>query len=74
MGIALLYVVIDACLCRSMLATGLPLVVQSSLYSISNIIVQSTVNSFGADAVTGWGSPPVWTGSSGWSPRRSASP
>lgn len=55
MGIALLYVVIDACLCRSMLATGLPLAVQSSLYSISNIIVQSTVNSFGADAVTGWG-------------------
>lgn len=46
---------IDRFICRSMLATGLPLAVQSSLYSISNIIVQSTVNSFGADAVTGWG-------------------
>lgn len=46
---------IDRSICRSMLATGLPLAVQSSLYSISNIIVQSTVNSFGADAVTGWG-------------------
>lgn len=46
---------IDARLCRSMLATGLPLAVQASLYSVSNIIVQSTVNSFGADAVTGWG-------------------
>lgn len=46
---------IDRRICKSMLATGLPLGVQSSLYSISNIIVQSTVNSFGADAVTGWG-------------------
>lgn len=40
---------------KNMLATGLPLAVQASLYSISNIVVQSTVNSFGADAVTGWG-------------------
>ncbi|MDO4436654.1 MAG: MATE family efflux transporter [Coriobacteriaceae bacterium] len=46
---------VDTRLCKSMLATGLPLAVQASLYSISNIIVQSTVNSFGADAVTGWG-------------------
>ncbi|MDY2777854.1 MAG: MATE family efflux transporter [Collinsella sp.] len=46
---------VDRRICKSMIATGLPLGIQSSLYSISNIIVQSTVNSFGADAVTGWG-------------------
>lgn len=46
---------IDPVICKSMVATGLPLGIQASLYSISNIIVQSTVNSFGADAVTGWG-------------------
>ena len=46
---------IDRAICRSMISTGLPLGIQASLYSISNIIVQSTVNSFGADAVTGWG-------------------
>ncbi len=46
---------IDHRICRIMVSTGLPLAVQSSAYSISNIMVQSTVNSFGADAVTGWG-------------------
>lgn len=46
---------IDGRICKSMLGTGLPLAIQSSLYSISNIIVQSTVNTFGTDAVTGWG-------------------
>ena len=38
-----------------MLKTGLPLGIQSSIYSVSNLIVQSTVNSFGASAVAGWG-------------------
>ncbi len=46
---------VDGRICRSMLVTGLPLGIQSSLYSISNIILQSTVNTFGTDAVTGWG-------------------
>ena len=46
---------IDGRICKSMLGTGLPLGIQSSLYSISNIILQSTVNTFGTDAVTGWG-------------------
>lgn len=46
---------IDGSICRSMLATGLPLGIQSSVYSFSNIILQSTVNTFGTDAVTGWG-------------------
>lgn len=45
----------DNRLARVMLATGLPLGIQSSVYAISNIIVQSTINSFGTDAVTGWG-------------------
>lgn len=46
---------IDLVICKSMISCGLPLGIQSSVYSLSNIIVQSTVNSFGADAVTGWG-------------------
>ncbi len=46
---------IDPTLCKSMISCGLPLGIQSSVYSFSNIIAQSTVNSFGADAVTGWG-------------------
>ena len=46
---------IDPAICRSMISCGLPLGIQSGAYSFSNIIVQSTVNSFGADAVTGWG-------------------
>lgn len=45
----------DSRILRSMVATGLPLAIQSSVYSISNIILQSTVNTFGSDAVTGWG-------------------
>lgn len=45
----------DTRILRSMVATGLPLAIQSSVYSISNIILQSTVNTFGSDAVTGWG-------------------
>lgn len=46
---------IDARICKSMIACGLPLAIQSSVYSVSNIIMQSTVNTFGVDAVTGWG-------------------
>ena len=40
---------------RRMLVTGIPLGVQSSAYSVSNIVVQSSINSFGATVVTGWG-------------------
>ena len=47
--------IFDARLARIMLSTGLPLGIQSSVYAVSNIIVQSTINSFGTDAVTGWG-------------------
>ncbi|MCQ2385409.1 MAG: MATE family efflux transporter [Clostridia bacterium] len=37
----------------SVLGTGLPISVQGMLFSISNIILQSSVNSFGLDAVAG---------------------
>ncbi|MCI1665606.1 MAG: MATE family efflux transporter [Atopobiaceae bacterium] len=46
---------IDGRIARLMLKTGLPLGIQSSVYSVSNIIAQSAVNSFGSDAVAGWG-------------------
>lgn len=46
---------IDVKICKSMLTTGLPLGIQSSLYSISNIILQSSINTFGSNAVSGWG-------------------
>ena len=65
---------IDRRIARSMISCGLPLAVQASVYSVSNIIMQSTVNTFGVDAVTGWGRCRGGsTPSSGWSRRRSAS-
>lgn len=38
----------------SMLKIGLPTGIQSSMYSVSNIIVQSALNSFGVDTVAAW--------------------
>ena len=46
---------IDPALGAVMLKTGLPLGIQSSVYGISNMVVQSTINSFGSNTVTGWG-------------------
>lgn len=46
---------IDPGICRVMLRTGLPLGLQSSCYSVSNIITQSTINSFGSTVVTAFG-------------------
>ncbi len=46
---------IDAHTCKVMIKTGIPLGLQSSAYSISNIIIQSAVNSFGASTVIAWG-------------------
>lgn len=40
---------------RLMVKTGLPLGVQISVYSVSNIIAQSAINSFGTDYVAAWG-------------------
>lgn len=38
----------------SMLKIGLPTGIQSSMYSVSNIIVQSALNSFGVDTMAAW--------------------
>lgn len=46
---------IDPALARTMLSCGLPLGIQSAAYSISNIVIQVSVNSFGADVTTAWG-------------------
>lgn len=47
---------LDAHTAKVMIITGLPLGLQSSAYSISNIIVQATINSFDVTAiVTAWG-------------------
>ena len=40
---------------RAMVRVGLPLGLQSSAYTVSNLIVQASVNSFGTDAVAAWG-------------------
>ena len=45
---------IDWRLLKSMLRIGLPVGFQSTLYSISNILIQSTVNGFGTDTIAGW--------------------
>ncbi len=39
---------------RNIVRIGLPAGLQSSMYSISNLIVQSSVNSFGTDTVAAW--------------------
>ena len=39
---------------RSIIRIGLPAGLQSSMYSVSNLIVQSSVNSFGTDTVAAW--------------------
>ena len=46
---------IDAKLASDMLRCGLPLGLQSSAYSVSNIILQSSINSFGSNAIAAWG-------------------
>ena len=46
---------IDPAICKSMLSCGMPLGIQSAAYSVSNLLVQVSVNGFGADAATGWG-------------------
>ncbi|MBS6599209.1 MAG: DHH family phosphoesterase [Collinsella sp.] len=46
---------IDRGICKSMISCGLPLGFQSAAYSISNVLIQVSVNSFGADITTAWG-------------------
>ena len=38
---------------KEMLFIGIPAGIQSSLYSLANVVITTTVNSFGADAATG---------------------
>ncbi len=40
---------------RDMLACALPLATQNAVFPLSNMVVQSTVNSFGSDVVIAWG-------------------
>lgn len=53
---------IDRGICKSMISCGLPLGFQSAAYSISNVLIQVSVNSFGADVTTAWG----LSGAPGW--------
>lgn len=46
---------IDRGICKSMISCGLLLGFQSAAYSISNVLIQVSVNSFGADVTTAWG-------------------
>lgn len=39
---------------KRMIAIGLPAAVQAVLYSLSNVIIQTTINAFGTDVVAGW--------------------
>ena len=47
------YVRIDWVQCREILWIGIPAGLQSSCYAISNLLIQSTVNSFGSLAIAG---------------------
>ena len=44
----------DVRLIKSMLRIGLPVGLQSTMYSISNILIQSSINGFGTDVIAGW--------------------
>ena len=39
---------------RSIILIGLPAGLQSVMYSLSNVIIQSSVNSFGTDVIAAW--------------------
>lgn len=41
-------------LLRNIIRIGLPAGLQSSMYSVSNLIVQSSINSFGTDTIAAW--------------------
>lgn len=64
-GVQLRSIRIDPSMAWLMVKTGLPLGVQTAVYAGSNIIIQSNINSFGSDAIAGWGlatrlEAPVW--------------
>ncbi len=41
--------------CQEMVKLGVPIGLQGVMYSVSNIALQSTVNSLGTDVIAGWG-------------------
>lgn len=45
---------LDVAILRHVFRIGLPAGFQSAMYSLSNIIIQSSVNSFGTDTVAAW--------------------
>ena len=48
-------VCINGSIARDMLACALPLAAQNAVFPLSNMVVQSTVNSFGSQTVIAWG-------------------
>jgi|GEM_PF-419727 hypothetical protein len=40
---------------KKMLICGFPLAVQGSMFGLSNMIIQTSINSFGANAIAAWG-------------------
>ena len=46
---------IEPSIARDMLACALPLAAQNAIFPLSNMVVQSSVNSFGSDVVITWG-------------------
>jgi len=45
---------IDMAILKKIFYIGIPIGLQSAMYSISNVIVQSSVNSFGTTVIAGW--------------------
>jgi putative MATE family efflux protein len=45
---------LDRDMLRRIVSIGLPSGIQSSMYSISNLLIQSSINVFGTDTVAGW--------------------
>ncbi|MFV0399224.1 MAG: MATE family efflux transporter [Oscillospiraceae bacterium] len=45
---------IDKTMFKRILRTGLPIALQSMMYPLANILVQSSVNQFGTDSIAGW--------------------
>ena len=45
---------IDPALLKSIIAIGIPAGLQSVLYSVSNLLIQASINSFGTDVVAAW--------------------
>lgn len=53
-GLSLRKIHLEGSILRSIFRIGLPTALQSSLYSISNIVIQSSINGFGTTVVAAW--------------------